>query len=306
MMRFMATSGPIVCLALVATASGDDGTVPTHEKPFRDSAQAFADAFAKRDAEAIGQLFTEDAEFHDEFGERTTGRAAIVELYESVFAESPTALVEEIDVERVRIVNPSVAIEQGVVATSESPSGPRAISRYIAIHVRGKDGVWRINTLRDFAQERNSRVERLAELDWMVGEWVTEDDENVVHTECRWSDDGNYLLRRFTVRLAGRPVMDGVQRIGWDPVRRTLRSWTFDSNGGHVTGSWKRNGDQWLVVSSGYTAGGQTASGLAVFTVHDRERVTWQHRGILIGNELQTNLEPVVLVKRPPAPGSGK
>ncbi len=294
----------LCCTVLLLPSTGVLGDDATKlEAPFRESAQVFVDAYAKQDAEAIGELFTEDAEFHDEYGERTTGRKAIVELFEGVFADSPDALVEEIDVERVRLVNANVAIEQGVVASVDFAGGPRSVSRYVAIHVRGKDGQWRINTLRDFAQERNSRVERLAELDWMVGEWVSEDEDSVVHTEAKWSDDGNYILRRFTVQFAGRPVMSGVQRIGWDPVRRTLRSWTFDSAGGHVTGTWTRTDDQWLVVSSGYTADGRAASGLSAYTVHDAERITWQYRGLLVGNELRTNMAPVVLVRRPPAPG---
>ena len=51
--------------------------IPAEERPFWDSAQQFLDAYARRDAAAIGGLFTEDAEFVDEFGERTQGRAAI-------------------------------------------------------------------------------------------------------------------------------------------------------------------------------------------------------------------------------------
>ena len=52
--------------------------IPPEEKPFWDSAQAFVDAYAQRDAAALGKLFTEDAEFYDEFGERTEGRTALV------------------------------------------------------------------------------------------------------------------------------------------------------------------------------------------------------------------------------------
>ena len=39
--------------------------IPAEEKPFRDSAQLFVDAYAKRDVAAIGMLFTENAQFRD-------------------------------------------------------------------------------------------------------------------------------------------------------------------------------------------------------------------------------------------------
>ncbi|MBT6156314.1 MAG: nuclear transport factor 2 family protein [Planctomycetaceae bacterium] len=270
------------------------------EQPFRKKAQAFVDAYAKRDSKAIGELFTEKAEFHDEFGELTVGRDAIVDMFQDVFDTTPDALVDEINIERVRFITNSVALEEGVVATTEYPGGAREVNRYIALHVKEGDGEWRINTLKDYTREKGTRGEHLSQLAWLVGDWVSEDPSSVVHTTCKWSDDGNFLLRRFTVKIQDKPVMNGVQRIGWDPLRREIRSWVFDSNGGHVEGTWKRNGDQWLVTSSGFNADGESASGVAVYTIFDAERITWQYRNLVIGNELREDTAPIVMVRRPP------
>lgn len=49
--------------------------IPANEKPFWDSAKQFLNHHARRDAEGLGNLFTEDAEFFDEFGELTQGGA---------------------------------------------------------------------------------------------------------------------------------------------------------------------------------------------------------------------------------------
>ena len=105
------------------------------------------DAYAKRDAVAIGQLFTPDAEFYDEFGELTVGRESIVAMFQDVFETSPEALVDEIQIERIRPLSQMVVLEEGFVSTSESASGPRHRSRYVALHTKGNDGTWRINTL---------------------------------------------------------------------------------------------------------------------------------------------------------------
>ena len=61
------------------TGSTPKVEVSANQKPFRQSAQAFVDAYAKRDAKAIGQLFTNDAEFRDEVGELTVGREDIAQ-----------------------------------------------------------------------------------------------------------------------------------------------------------------------------------------------------------------------------------
>ncbi len=289
------------------STEAESNPIPEEEKPFWDSAQTYVDAYAKRDSAAIGNLFTKDAEFFDEFGKRTLGRDAIVELFQNVFEESPETLVDEINIERVRYINETVALEEGEVVTTQYQGAPRTISRYIALHVKESDGVWRINTLKDYRQAKNSRREQLNQLEWMVGEWVSEDPTSLVYTQCDWSADGNYLLRKFTVKTPRREnIMNGVQRIGWDPVRREIRSWVFDSEGGVVEGVWKRSGDQWLVTSTGFTAEGETASGIAIYTIINNERVTWQHRNLVVGNELRENADPVVMVRRPPAVGSTK
>lgn len=277
--------------------------IPEAEQPFHDSAQAFVDAYAERDAEAIGRLFTEDAEFLDEFGERTVGRAAIVELFESVFRESPGALVNEIRIERVRFVAPNVAMEEGeVVATADASATPTT-SRYIALHTLGDDGQWRMNSVKDFPAENADRSRRLQDLSWLLGDWVNEDEESVVHTSCGWSADGNYLLKEFVIQTFDGRTLNGVQRIGWDAGRERIRSWTFDSRGGFTSGDWVRSGSDWIVTLEGVTADGETVTGTAVHTPIDDELVMWHYRNLTIGGRFLGESQPVRLVRRPPPPG---
>ena len=75
--------------------------------------------------------------------------------------------------------------------------------------------------------------ERLKELEWLVGDWIDESSESVIHGTCRWSADKNFLLRDFTIQSEGKPVMTVTQRIGWDPLSKQIKSWVFDSEGGY-------------------------------------------------------------------------
>ncbi|MDA0834746.1 MAG: SgcJ/EcaC family oxidoreductase [Planctomycetota bacterium] len=276
--------------------------IPPEEQPFWDSAQAFVDAYAKRDANAIGELFTEDAEFFDEFGERTVGREDIVAMFQAVFDEGSNSLIERIIIDRIRPISDSVVLEEGETIASETAEGPLYHSSYVALHVKGTDGIWRINTLKDRPRQTGGRHEQLDQLAWLLGEWVNEDEDSVVHTECDWSDDGNYLLRRFSMQSRDGHHIDGVQRVGWDARSKSLRSWTFDSEGGFLTGEWKRTGNQWLLTNTGVNAEGLSVSATAVYTVIDAEMVTWQLQNIIVGDRVNPAAPVVTMVRRPPEP----
>ena len=313
-LKFFTIKSCFVCAAAVWTAvavHADDppessglADIPQVEQPFWENAQAFVDAYALRDTASIGELFTEDAEFYDEFGERTISRSAIEELFGDVFEASPESMISEIHLERVRLITDNVALEEGRTTAIASSGATPQTSRYVALHVKEEDGVWRIDTLKSFGEQTDDRQQQLGQLIWLIGDWMSEQSDSVVQTTCRWSDDGNFLLRSFQIQIEGETAMSGVQRIGWDPLRKQLRSWTFDSEGGFFEGLWSRNGNQWIVVSQGVTATGEPASGTAVYTVVDEEMLTWEYRNLLVGNELRENNEPVVMVRRPPSPAT--
>ena len=276
--------------------------VAEEHKPFLASAQAFVDAYAKRDATAIGNMFTADAEFLDEFGELTQGREAIIAVFDNVFRNSQYATIDEIAIERIRKITNRVVMEEGVVLASESPDHLRTQSRYVALHTLEADGKWRINSLKNLPAIPVGRKEQLEQLAWLTGNWVNEDDDAVVHTNCSWSEDGNYLLRRFTVQTRDGNEMNGVQRIGWDPARKKIRSWTFDSDGGFFSGLWTKHGKEWLLTSAGVTASGETVTATSAYTLHDAEMVTWQYRSLIVAGNVREDMEPITMVKRPPPP----
>lgn len=287
------------------TATGEAASaevIPADWKPFWDSAQAFVNSYANRDATAIGEMFTEDAELLDEFGELTEGRAAITDLFASVFEADEGAMIDEIQITRVRYISDSVALEEGFVQSSEVPGETGHRSRYVALHTKQADGKWLINTLKDFPREAVGRQQQLSQLAWMVGEWVNEDDESVVHTVCDWSPDGNYLLRHFTKQLRDGSELSGVQRVGWDPTRNKLRSWTFDSGGGFFQGLWTREGNRWLLNLAGVTSEGESVTATSVYTLVDAEMVIWQSQNLVVGEEFRGDSEPITMVKRPPVP----
>ena len=136
----------------------------------------------------------------------------------------------------------------------------------------------------------------------MIGDWIDEGADSVVRLHCQWSEDENFLLRTFTVKRQGKPVMTVTQRIGWDPVARRVRSWEFDSQGGFGQGEWSRDGEKWVVKSTGVRPEGTTASATNVMIRERPDLVSWVSTDRVIGDQSVPDSEAYVLVRVPPPP----
>ncbi len=139
------------------------------------------------------------------------------------------------------------------------------ITRFTAIYVKA-GGRWLQSAVRDEVAHDLTAHDHLKELEWLVGDWVNESQDAVVATTCKWTADGNFLVREFTMKTQGQPVLSGTQRIGWDPVRKQFKTWIFDSEGGYGEGYWTRNGNQWLVKVEGVRQDGLHATGTNIIT----------------------------------------
>ena len=74
------------------------------------------------------------------------------------------------------------------------------------------------------------------------------------------------------------------ERIGWDPVSREIKSWTFDSQDGRGEGRWKQDGTRWLVETKEVMGDGQEASTVAVVTPSDGNYV-WEVKSSKISKQ---------------------
>ena len=211
----------------------------------------------------------------DEDGERTFGRAAIRDQFAASFQDHPGSTIA-IQTTSLRFLGTETALEEGrATITPAKGAGRPEISGFIAIYVK-EDGHWLQAAVRDEPAANIKPHDRLKELEWLIGEWVNESQDAVVFTTCKWADSGNFLVREFTIKTQGKPVMSGSQTIGWDPVKRQFKSWVFDSEGGFVEAYWTRNGNQWVAKAEGVGQDGQPASATNIITRLGKDRVSWQ------------------------------
>jgi len=284
----------------VAAAAAADAGHEADAKAIRHADDAFVKAYNAGDVKALADLFTEDAEATDESGIVIKGRNTITELFAELFEESPGSQIA-ITVESLRFPAPGVALETGRTKITPADGDSPELGRYTVLFVK-KDDKWLQANVQEVFENRVTPHERLAELDWMVGEWVDESDNGVATTSCHWSSDKNYLLRDYTIHIAGKPVMSGTQRIGWDPLARQIRSWIFESDGGHGEGLWARDGNQWIVKLSGALPTGRKATSTQVITFVSKDIARWKSVDRTVGGSLLPDIEEIVLVRKPPVP----
>jgi uncharacterized protein (TIGR02246 family) len=281
-----------------AQAAGRDGD----EKAIAALLASFTKAFNAGDAAAAAATYAEDALVVDEQGERIEGRAAIRAQLAASFADNPGTTIA-IRADSLRFLGPDTALEEGrTTITPAGSAGTPEITRFTAIYIK-KDGQWLQSAVRDELSHDLTPHDRLKDLEWMVGEWVNESQDAVVRTTCRWSDDGNFLVRDFMVKTRGQTVMNGTQRIGWDPVRRQFRTWIFDSEGGFGEGYWTRNGNQWVVKAEGVRQDGRHASATVIITHLGKDRAGWQAVDRTIGGAAVPGVDEFTIVRVPPEAG---
>ena len=269
------------------------------EQAVRAADAAFVQDYNKGDARALASRFTEDAEVIEANGMRYRGRSLIEERLAKTFATSPGVKLE-IHSDSIQLLSPDVAKEEGL--TIVKPVGKALESRRHTALLVKRDGKWLISSVREEPDPTLPPHERLKELEWMVGDWVDDGPDSHINVSCRWSEDGNFLLRTFQVHVQGKPAMTVHQRVGWDPLSKQFHSWEFDSEGGYGEGVWSRDGDQWVIKHTGVRPEGLTASATHLVARERPDLVRWVSVNRVVGDERADRDEEAMMVRVPPAP----
>ena len=291
-----ATTTATAKVAAPATTRADDA------KAIAALVASFTKVFNAGDAAAAAATYAEDALVVDEQGERTEGRAAVRDRLSASFAESPGTTIA-IQVDSLRFLGPDTALEEGrTTITPAGAGGVPEVTRFTVVYVK-RDGHWLQSAVRDEISHELTPHDRLKELEWLVGDWINESQDAVVHTTCKWADNGNFLTREFTMKTHGQAVLSGTQRIGWDPVRRQFKTWIFDTEGGFGEGYWTRNGDEWVIKAEGVRQDGRHASVTNILKRVGKDRASWQSVDRTLGAVAMPGIDEFTLVRKPPEAG---
>ena len=100
----------------------------------------FIKAYNAKDAKALGELFTREAEIEDEDGEVTRGRDAIVVRFAKIFGEGESGTLG-VTADSLRFLGTDIAIEEGTASISTGADTPPRTNRYSVIYAR-QGGRW--------------------------------------------------------------------------------------------------------------------------------------------------------------------
>jgi uncharacterized protein (TIGR02246 family) len=259
----------------------------------------FVKAYNAGDAKPVAALFTPDGHAVDKEGNDVEGHEAIAQTFADLFAAMPKKNLE-VFVESLQFVGADLAIEVGTTKETLAPGEPPECDRYTVLHVK-RDGKWQMALARDEEGPPPTAHEQLRPLAGLVGEWIDDGGSAVVVSSCRWSEEGNFLLQDFKLKLNGRDAMDVTQRIGWDPLVKQVHSWVFDSEGGYGESSWTRDGNDWIIKATGVRPDGTTASATNLLTRTGADGYVWRTTDRVVAGEPQPPMD-VKVVRKPPQP----
>jgi uncharacterized protein (TIGR02246 family) len=284
-----------------ATSAAAPADHKADEQAIRQLIAAFTKTYNARDAKALAAMFTVDGEIVAQDGGTTHGRTAIEQFFSDEFQQHPKSKMDDV-VESIRFLGPIAAVEEGVSTITHEPDEPGESGHYCVIYVK-QEGKWLIASDRDLPDDDADSKSELERLGWLVGSWVDESSEGLVKTRYEWADNHHFLIGEYTVHVAGKPVLTGTQRIGWDPLARKVRSWVFDSEGGFGDSYWTRDGDQWIVKLTGVTHDGVQGSSTSLYTRLGPDKFSFQSRDRVHGSEVIDETRLITVVREPPKPG---
>jgi uncharacterized protein (TIGR02246 family) len=284
-------------------AQADKPAPSPEEKAIIDGVNAFSSLFSAANADSLAELFLDDASIVDPDGNETRGRAAVGEMYAAAFQENPGLKVHS-RVNEVRFLTPDVARVQGDSQISSATGDASDFTRFNVLLVK-RDGKWKIAEIRESAAPAAdiTPYERLQELEWMVGDWVDESDNSRVQSSVRWADNQSYLVRTYKIEMPNEKGASGTMFIGWDPQSGQIKSWIFDSNGGHGEGLWTRtNEKEWVVKAQGVMRDGRPTSATQIHTVNNKDSVKTSSIDRIIGGQVAPDIVDVIMVRKAPSP----
>jgi uncharacterized protein (TIGR02246 family) len=292
------------CIPLLVVSLAMSGPVAAQTAQVQDDAEviaifeSLAKAYNAADAKAIGELWTEKGELIDEDeDERIQGREAIVAAYAKNFDKNNPARLE-IDVDKIRRVTADVVSVEG---NSRLIPAKGDIDRNVFVAILVRDGKqWRFDQIREKdAPASETNPDRLAELAWMNGSWQYVKGTTEISLECREVANGNFRSHKFRVLDNGEVTHEGTQIIGWDPVKKQIRSWVFSSDGSFGDGLWESRDKRWSIHVNGYLPDGRRTSSTQIITAKDADHFTWHVVDRTVEARVLPNLDEVTMTRTP-------
>lgn len=280
-----------VALAILVTPGAvySQPTTPAERETdaVRAASKEFQQCVRRADADALRKLCTTDGQYIDATGQ-VTKAGEMINRFAALPPSNDNAPEQAASEQTLRFLTPDVAMESKVDNTNAADGG-LLNRRLTAIWVK-REGKWLLDSLHEHVGEATPFNEHLKALDWLLGEWVGTTDDASILVSSHWSGGGNYIVREFVFARDRGEVVNATQRIGWDPVAKRIKSWTFDSQGGTGEEIWRHEGQRWIVDTSDVSPDGKQGKTSSVYIPVDENNYKWEVIGADVAG---TKLKPL-------------
>jgi uncharacterized protein (TIGR02246 family) len=296
MSKMLSLCALVVAALVVQPGSAQESAAEnTEQAALRQAMLKYEEAFNRADANGLAAYWTEAGQYVTASGEKIEGRDAIREAYTELFAEGKGLRLETMT-SGVQNVAPNVVLEEGIArltCASESP----AEAKYEAIHVK-EDGQWRLSRVRETVLPASlSHHEQLKNLQWLIGEWASQDQATTVRNTWEWTKSKNFMKRSFSIRAKDAVEVEGTQFVGWDASTDKIRSWSFDSEGGFEQAVWRHVDNRWIVDATAVLPDGRQGSAERILTSVDDNTFTWRSVNRQVDGRLLPSTDEVTIVR---------
>lgn len=286
----------VLAAAWIAGCGQTQHNETADEKAIRNTLQEYQEAYNHQDAEKLSALWSSNATFINPLtGESAEGREAIEKHFKEKFAKGKKKHLE-VTIKNIEFPSPNEAIEDGVLKLT-SPDEPTLQMAYQLNFVK-ENGKWLVNAINEIElQEAPSNFEKLKDLAWLIGKWEDSDQNVLISFDNHWDKHKNFITQNFKMQIYGQDDIEGKQLIGWDPAKKVIRSWVFDSDGGFGDGTWAKVDKGWYATMR-YTLGdGRIASSVNVYTPVDDHTYTFASVEREVDGEILPDMNPVTVEK---------
>lgn len=309
----------ICCLSLLVISANAisqenqparDAKIFAEAAPIVKATAGFIEAYNKGDIKTLMSFFAADARLITVDGEVFEGTSDIQALFEAGLKANPGIQMTN-DLRSIRLIGNSVALESGFTSTTtKNDKRPDTIAYHI-IHVL-RQGQWKIFDVIETEPAREpetvNHAEKLASLDFLVGEWVEDAENAVVHHRARWSENHKYLMIEYLTEQNKKIVPYATQRIGWDAKTKSIRAWLFEEDGGHATGLWtpSEDGSMWTVKTEAVLNDGRLLTATTKITKTSNNQIEMLMYDRAVDGKSVADSPARRLTKKPPAPAVRK
>ena len=279
-----------VALALTGSATAQDKQPSDAEKSARAQSDAYVTAFNKADSKALASMYAEDAEYTTDDGTVITGREAILKGLKDFFTKNKGAKLE-VQINSARLLTPDVLVEKGLATVGDETT------RYLCTYIK-KGNAWQISELTETELPPVNAAEvALGELSWLVGKWKDSGSGPSVEASVDWTKNQHFLRRSSKVTRENEDPLEATEVIGYDTASDQIRSWVFDSDGGFGEGTWKHDGNKWMITFTSTALDGTTSSAQHVVTYIDDKKFTWESINRQSRGEVLPNIDKIEVIR---------